>query len=238
MNCDDVFVILTRGPFPSGSPDDHRVEAHLLHCADCQRLAEALRPNDSTRQESMGLDDGNALPGYWGESPGASSDMAISLSSAAEERQLQRAIRRPLRAPPPVARNLNVWQFAAAVTLGIFVAATLRTLFPGNSMRTRFTIPPMTSDSSGEIHRSAGGVGERELLLNLPAVCRRGDLAELPKTIDPISLADDRGPETPPPIGARCCTSCHHSGSETKLSSVAKVRLEHSCVECHSGSAD
>jgi hypothetical protein len=58
MNCDEVFVILTRGPFPSGSPHDRRVEAHLQRCADCQRLAEALRPNDDTLRESIGLDEG------------------------------------------------------------------------------------------------------------------------------------------------------------------------------------
>ena len=44
MNCDQVFDILTRGPFPTGTSCDTPVEAHLNTCAECRRLAEALRP--------------------------------------------------------------------------------------------------------------------------------------------------------------------------------------------------
>src|SRR5262245_16871885 len=80
MNCDDVFVILTRGPFPSGSAHDGQVEAHLRRCGDCRRLAEALRPSDELMQESIGLEEANALPGYWGNSLPAVSDLAVSLS--------------------------------------------------------------------------------------------------------------------------------------------------------------
>ena len=44
MNCDQVFDILTRGPFPTGTACDEPLEAHLDECPECHRLAEALRP--------------------------------------------------------------------------------------------------------------------------------------------------------------------------------------------------
>jgi hypothetical protein len=44
MRCDNVFEILTSGPFPTGAAHDDAVEAHLLVCHECRNLAEALRP--------------------------------------------------------------------------------------------------------------------------------------------------------------------------------------------------
>lgn len=43
--CDDVFDVLTRGPFPTGQHEtDFPVERHLTVCHSCRELAEALRP--------------------------------------------------------------------------------------------------------------------------------------------------------------------------------------------------
>ncbi|RCS40653.1 hypothetical protein DTL42_25120 [Bremerella cremea] len=43
--CDDVFDVLTRGPFPTGQHDtDFPVQRHLTVCHSCRELAEALRP--------------------------------------------------------------------------------------------------------------------------------------------------------------------------------------------------
>jgi hypothetical protein len=67
MNCDQVFGILTRGPFPTGQPLDEQVEAHLEVCADCWRLAEALRPALDVFQEAVPAAESRHLPGYWGD---------------------------------------------------------------------------------------------------------------------------------------------------------------------------
>ena len=67
MDCDQVFVILTRGPFPTGEIWDEDVEAHLETCADCWRLAEALRPALEVFQEAVPPAEGRDLPGYWGD---------------------------------------------------------------------------------------------------------------------------------------------------------------------------
>jgi len=66
MTCDDVFDLLTRGPFPSGGPGDEQVEDHLAYCTECRRLATALQPAMELFQESIGPEESAGLPGYRG----------------------------------------------------------------------------------------------------------------------------------------------------------------------------
>ena len=70
MTCDDVFDVLTRGPFPSGAPCDDQVEYHLDHCPECRRLALALRPAIELFQEALGSDDRVELLAYNGRADG------------------------------------------------------------------------------------------------------------------------------------------------------------------------
>jgi hypothetical protein len=76
MNCDQVFDVLTRGPFPTGHPSDAAVEAHLDECADCWQIAEALRPAVDVFQESIPPAESRELPGYWGSNRPAASLLA------------------------------------------------------------------------------------------------------------------------------------------------------------------
>ena len=56
--CDDVFDVLTRGPFPTGEQaTDFPVERHLTVCHSCRELAEALRPATELLAEQQS-DDG------------------------------------------------------------------------------------------------------------------------------------------------------------------------------------
>lgn len=71
MDCDRVFMELTRGPFPSGAPTDSLVEEHLEGCTDCWRFAEALRPADDRLEEGVPPYQLSDLPGYWGEGSAA-----------------------------------------------------------------------------------------------------------------------------------------------------------------------
>ncbi len=64
IDCDRVFDVLTRGPFPSGGADDAAVEAHLVECHECARLAAALRPAIELFEEAIGPDEGHDLPSY------------------------------------------------------------------------------------------------------------------------------------------------------------------------------
>ena len=66
MQCEQVFDILTRGPFPTGDRSDRAVERHLGRCQDCYRLAAALRPAVELFEEAIDSKECRDLPGYWG----------------------------------------------------------------------------------------------------------------------------------------------------------------------------
>jgi hypothetical protein len=95
MNCDQVFMVLTRGPFPTGEPWDEDVETHLETCADCWRLAEALRPALEVFQEAVPPAEGRDLPGYWGDARPAS--LAVAHLVRGRTRTALAARTRPIR---------------------------------------------------------------------------------------------------------------------------------------------
>ena len=126
MNCDDVFFVLTRGPFPSGDPDDVAVEAHLETCSECWRFAQALRPAMEVFQEAVPAVEGRDLPGYWGDSrpPAAAlsevSDLATRTVVAARCR-----VRKPVALPALVADEAVGWREVVQVGSFVAVLATL-----------------------------------------------------------------------------------------------------------------
>ena len=98
MNCDRVFEVLTRGPFPSGGADDAAVEKHLRACHACRELAEALRPAVAMFHESLSEDEDTyqeSLPGYYGSIPAA--DYGSNVVAPAKRQLLPRA---PAREEP------------------------------------------------------------------------------------------------------------------------------------------
>ncbi|HJQ79329.1 MAG TPA: hypothetical protein VJ828_05205 [Lacipirellulaceae bacterium] len=123
MDCDQVFMILTRGPFPTGAACDEDVEAHLETCGDCWRLAEALRPALEVFQEAVPPAESRDLPGYWGDARPASAVMS-DLANGAGRTLVARGVRR--RAP---ARELLMYGPQTGVSSEVFraiaVAATL-----------------------------------------------------------------------------------------------------------------
>jgi hypothetical protein len=169
MNCDDVFAILTRGPFPTGSRIDGAVESHLRTCADCQRLAEALRPNSGLIQESIGIDESRVLPGYWGGSLPLSGDIAVSVDERSiQARRFPRASRMPVRLVR--SESLRLWQFAAAVALGIVLDGAFRTLIsvhatevPNATSRdpmSHLMPPSSTMTVTGSIENDEGSIND------------------------------------------------------------------------------
>jgi hypothetical protein len=118
MNCDQVFNVLTRGPFPTGDPGDEEVEAHLEFCSDCWRLAEALRPAIEVFQEAVPPSESRDLPGYWGDARPAATVFAELTQSnvrtvvAAEIRKMAR----PGRKTYPVENRTSLIQDVVIVT--------------------------------------------------------------------------------------------------------------------------
>jgi len=69
VTCDEVFDVLTRGPFPTGASEDAEVELHLSGCHECRQLAEALRPASGLLRESLSETRLPAYRGSVGEEP-------------------------------------------------------------------------------------------------------------------------------------------------------------------------
>jgi hypothetical protein len=124
MDCDQVFKILTRGPFPTGEPWDEQVEAHLETCAECWRLAEALRPALEVAQEAVPAAEGRNLPGYWGDARPVSGALA-ELATGTTRTALASGTRRRNRPLPAYERNAATREFSADVLRSIALAATM-----------------------------------------------------------------------------------------------------------------
>jgi hypothetical protein len=124
MDCDQVFMILTRGPFPTGEAWDEQVENHLESCADCWRLAEALRPALEVFQEAVPPAESRELPGYWGDARPASQVIA-EVASGATSTTLAPGVRRVARPIPADQRNAASREFSVDVLRAIALAATM-----------------------------------------------------------------------------------------------------------------
>jgi hypothetical protein len=123
MDCDQVFSILTRGPFPTGEPWDEQVEAHLETCADCWRLAEALRPALEVAQEAVPPAEGRNLPGYWGDarpSLGSVTELVAGITNTAVASGTRR-----IKPIPAYERNAATREFSVDVLRTIALAATM-----------------------------------------------------------------------------------------------------------------
>lgn len=133
MNCDDVFQVLTRAPFPTGTAVDAQVEAHLRRCGSCRRLATALEPALEMPEEAIGPEESRDLPTYWGalycgapsEEPTSATRDAGPQSPAST--RVERVVAALARMPgPQAAPSAHRWQalarFSAAVLCGLAVA--------------------------------------------------------------------------------------------------------------------
>ncbi len=211
MNCDGVFDILTRGPFPSGHDTDEAVEAHLAHCRDCQRLAEALRPAVSLFQESISAEEGRDLPGYWGETCFDERRHEPAWSAAAHS-----AVATLKRATAPLRQRFasNGWPLVAAALAGVALAVGLRD--PGSGGPDRAAIP------SGP---PAATISAATLTSPL-AECSRRLLEALKGETPDQRLALAHG---------ACCSDCHSGkrSDELKLSKPVAALVAQNCGQCH-----
>ncbi len=154
MNCDRVFAVLTRGPFPTGDPSDEAVETHLARCAECRRLAEALRPAARLKderglrapemigrmvEEIVGAEERRMLPGYWGDAGSEEAGALLARFSdgdrpgagSAGPTSIAGSMARGPRtasASRGVFRHPRIWIMGAAVALGLALGASFRYL--------------------------------------------------------------------------------------------------------------
>jgi len=247
MNCDYVFDILTRGPFPAGRADDTAVERHLAACHGCRELAEALRPAVAILHEAVSGEEGDSLPGYRGalsERP-ANRDLWASVAEAARTND-----EHPIE--PPTTRGgaksvrdgdlASGWKpfasYVAAALAGVLLAVAIG--IAGGPWNRE---PPSLPASGGA---SAAVVGARYQLdaeglrmlvaLNLPEVCfPRNATAE-----DGAQHRASSGETSADGMGAAlegqgilCCTECHYAGNADRPPPEAVAIVQQHCHACH-----
>jgi len=208
MNCDQVFDVLTRGPFPTGDDSDASVEHHLRACHKCRNLAEALQPAVELMHEAISRDEASGLPEYQGALVRLAPRMTATENAQLSVRRLAR--RRP-----------NWVATYARFTAALVLLAALGSLTWGVFSTTKTPI--------ARTSRAPARLDEAGLLtlasLPMPAGC-------FPRELLPIAGAAPLPAITQEAL--RCCTECHNaaSGGRALLGSVAT--LQRSCAACHS----
>jgi hypothetical protein len=210
MNCDQVFDILTRAPFPSGEATDTDVEHHLRACHECRQLAEALRPAVDLFHESIPADESFDLPGYMGELFSAA-DASVITSVAPTQSITRRKIKSGM-----ASSGLGV-AICLLVSCGLF-----------SSGREGWNSPLVTS-GEGALRPDRTGL-ELLISLQLPVICcdsfdANRDAARGDKN-RPDSSSDHE-------YRTRCCTECHAVANPQRPKLTSTVKLASSCTACH-----
>jgi hypothetical protein len=216
MNCDQVFDVLTRGPFPTGAASDDIVERHLAGCGDCRRLAHALRPAIELFEEAVAPEESRGLPAYWGEACQASSDVTAATKTGRIPRAPRLALARRTRRD---SAHTNGLMFAGAALLGVVMAAAIHSALPRD--------------------QAARAEGIDAILALDPAqVCLTNSRGDDEPTMSSTAMIRPSGdPQTipPPEIDLACCHDCHGTdGRHTvSVSHEATRRVGLSCQVCH-----
>lgn len=225
IHCDEVFDILTRGPFPTGAPSDGIVENHLGHCDECRRLADALRPALELLQEAVTPEESRTLPRYGGSST-CEVEPWNHAASIGSSKTLVATRRMVVRRPAVLAARAWPWassaRFVAAALLGLVLAGVLRHMGTSGAMLTAGRVKAATwhaADDGDQWFRKQ----------NLPADCRQ-PLAGL------TLLAAAPGAAAPGPeltVELTCCLGCHSAVDQKLYASTAVSRFVQACQACH-----
>ena len=232
LNCDQVFEVLTRGPFPTGEPEDVAVEQHLRACHECRQLAEALRPAISLMHEAVAADEALGLPEYQGSLPWKRPrkrrlSMARLVPPTNEKPNPQS---QTVHLPPRRLESVNIVRVIAAAilcsALGLLGVAMLSSDDRNELAVAQPSPQPDGIPASKDLLRLAA--------LKLPAAC-------LPLTYQPLSaehasqiaaaLADGSY------ASLRCCTECHRAGEELGTSRNLAFVTQQACQACHRNEA-
>jgi hypothetical protein len=241
FNCDQVFDVLTRGPFPTGEPEDESVEHHLRACHDCRRLAEALRPAVALMHEAVAADQALDLPEYQGSLPMKRPQqrrLSIArLTIAPPVTQPATSLAPRSRGEPRQPQALSAIRLIAA---SLFIAA-LGLLFggmlsPNGPQRLSVVRQNWLSTPTATFNAADASPDEKGLLtlasLKLPLAC-------VPLSHRPIS--HEHAAQIAAALangsleGLRCCTECHHAGLTQPKAAQLMATNQQNCQACHRG---
>lgn len=257
INCDQVFAILTRGPFPSGESTDAAVEIHLSLCRSCRRIAEALRPEGSISEACLIPEESRELPYYWGvmvlpeelepkevphneveDQQQEQQREQQTVVATAMERRIRRHHRRRIslfdRQEP--LSYLSGWQLAIAVLMGAVLGISLKLLGYTSDFETeRASYVRPAPVVTQKVHTAA----------MLPSNARQQLAAKL--GVAPACWQDqpiDYHGATPESQASTfyslsrnadlCCTKCHNATAPRFALRGTTARISRSCQVCHS----
>jgi hypothetical protein len=249
LNCDQVFDVLTRGPFPTGQPEDEAVERHLRACHECRRLAEALRPAVALLHEAVNANEAMDLPEYQGALPWKRPERRrLSISRLAsppspspaavekkkDERQTKKR-RRATRGEPRQATAISAVRFIAAslliAALGLLFGGTLFSLGTRDQEKSPHLFI-VERNIPGDIFE---GIPTKNGLLSLaslklPAVCI--PLSHQPRS--PTHASELASALNSGDFAAlQCCTNCHRAGlPQTEAKDLVAI-TQQACTACH-----
>jgi hypothetical protein len=245
MNCDQVFDVLTRGPFPTGAPEDIAVEHHLRACHECRQLAEALRPAVALMHEAVGADKAMALPQYQGSLPSQRPEkhplavIRLATSRPASRSEMPATQRAPgrrgeRRAPQVMSASRIIAAALLLAALGLLIGQ--RVLSPRAWQQLAIVPASFLSSAPAAADPAEGMPGEKGLLtlasLKLPPAC-------MPLTHRPLSPEHAAQLLSALSNGSldalHCCTECHHAGvKDSRIAKVAAISQQN-CQACHRG---
>ena len=260
IDCERVFVVLTRGPFPTGEDIDHFVESHLAVCADCRRLAEALSPSDQIVRESLSAEEGRSLPRYDREQ--------LGLAAESASRQSNLAVSPAEVAARPLARRWNPQWLSAQAARGavaIFLAALvlctlvevwrpdliattqpLWRLSPAGQPAEGSSLAETTDhgafEATSQVAKTSAAIAaiqepETHAMFAVAAPCVRDDA--IPPSAMSVETSDEAS--QPTALGlmlvgreqVQCCTKCHTHGGSRPSSDLAIAASSRQCAACH-----
>ncbi len=237
MNCDEVFEILTRGPFPSGHSSDEAVEQHLAECPECARLAHALEPALELMHEALEPEEAVDLPEYWGRLAGESARPVATNVDAPRRAEPQRVAQDQPHETPQPAPERSSWRrswvaIAGSAAAVILLSGVLAGLIVPHEPASE--VPAMRSVESPSSTMSSESLGLASACLEIPLglgdSAGDGDarnLSHSPTSVNRrLTLPDGRS--------LACCTSCHSSAApHGPTIAVPIARLTQSCLLCH-----
>jgi hypothetical protein len=239
IDCNEVFDVLTRGPFPSGDDHDEAVEHHLRSCHDCRQLAEALRPAVELFHECLSEHEAAELPEYHGEVVPLDRPLfralprnlaEVRFDPEASERVLGTASYAAKRAEANSSRSALLVQGLIGMALTAAIVLTVISL--GASVRNMQRPPGVERSIAMQPVLSGSEAARRLLSLQLPANCfmeKLRDSATTSHSIEQqIALAWEQR-------SLDCCTKCHGANSAILKSPLLVATLMNNCAICHKG---
>ena len=238
VSCDQVFDVLTRGPFPTGAASDEGVEQHLRACHECRQLAEALRPAVALMHEAVSAEQAIDLPGYQGSLP-CSEPCDVRLP--ANRRGQGPARSRQAPSWWNLERLIGIARAAAASILVMAIGLLLygfsmSSHSNGTMVRVRGGFEPLPKMAdAAEVNGLPTARGLLTLAsLRLPASCK--SVVQQPLSREQASaLAAELADGTLEAL--HCCNECHIPKSAISHSPRMFAVLQQNCRLCHPMSA-